>query len=293
MNNSIVKKTSRKSFDNTFKGEKKTKILAMVFTLLMILLVIFPLFFIVNTSFKNNQEFYTNIFGLPETWRFENYERAWVEGKIGMFASNSLIVTVTAVLASVILAALAGYALSKMYIPHAETIISILMCLNFVPGVAIYISLYSQLNAFGLGRTLWIMILPYLAWQIPFSTYIYKKFYDSISMEILEAARVDGSSEINTFVKIILPLVQPATATVVVFNFISIWGEYLWASIVSSASTSIRTLPVGLLYFRGEYGIEWGPFAAAICIIVVPLVVVFTYFQKYFIQGLTSGAVKG
>ncbi len=194
---------------------------------------------------------------------------------------------------SVILPALAGYALSKMYIPFSEAIIGLLMGLNFVPGVAVHISLFSQMNAMGLSKTLWMLILPYMAWQIPFSTFIYKKFFDSVSQEILEAARVDGSGEINTFLKIVLPLVMPATATVVVFNFISIWGEFLWASICSSSSVRIQTLPVGLIHFKGEYGIEWGLFASAIVMIVAPLICVFIYFQKYFIQGLTAGAVKG
>jgi len=109
----------------------------------------------------------------------------------------------------------------------------------------------------------------------------------------MEAARVDGSGEVRLFFKVILPLVRPAVATVMVFNFIGTWGEYMWASIASSSSTKIQTIPVGLLYFRGEYGIEWGPFAAAITIIVVPLIAIFIYLQRYFIQGLTSGAVKG
>lgn len=262
-------------------------------TAVLVLTVLLPLIFIVTVSFKNNNEFYTNIWGMPEVWRIENYGTAWEQGHIGMFALNSIIVTSVAVLGSVVLPALAGYALSKMYIPFSEVIIGMLMGLNFVPGVAVHISLFSQMNAMGFSKTLWMMILPYMAWQIPFSTFIYKKFFDSISQELLEAARVDGSSEVHTFLKIVLPLVTPATATVVVFNFISIWGEYLWASICCSSSVRTQTLPVGLVHFKGEYGIEWGPFAASIVIIVAPLICVFVYCQKYFIQGLTAGAVKG
>ena len=138
-----------------------------------------------------------------------------------------------------------------------------------------------------------MLILPYLAWQIPFSVYIFKNFFDSIPSELTEAARMDGAAELSVFFQIMLPLVTPALATVTVFNFINIWGEYMWASISATSSAKIQTIPVGLLYFRGEYGIEWGPFAAAITIIVVPLIAVFIYFQKYFVQGITSGAVKG
>jgi raffinose/stachyose/melibiose transport system permease protein len=267
--------------------------LSRFFTILLAATILYPIVFIILISFKNNQEFYTNIWGLPDPWRWSNYVFAWVERGVGKYAWNSIIVTLAGVFASVLITALGGYALSKMYIPRAELILAVLMTFNFVPGVAIYISLYIQMINMHLNKTLWMLILPYMAWQIPFSIYIFKKFFDSVPTDLLEAARIDGSGEIGTFFRVVIPLVRPAIATVMVFNFIHIWGEYMWASIASSSSVAIQTLPVGLLYFRGEYGIEWGPFAAAIMIIVLPLMLIFVYLQRYFIQGLTSGAVKG
>lgn len=288
-----IRRSKKSEVNKPLYGNMYLKVLSRIINLVLVLVVIYPMLFILMTSFKDNEEFYTNVWGLPQIWRWSNYTYAWISAHIGGYALNSLIVTVSAVMFSVILSALAGYALSKMYIPKANMIISILMALNFIPGVAVYISLYSQMISMGLNRTLWILILPYMAWQIPFSVYILKQFFDSLPAELLEAARVDGSGEIHTFAKIVLPLVKPAIATVTVFNFVTIWGEYMWASISSSATMSIATLPVGLLYFRGEYGIEWGPFAAAIMIIVIPMIIIFTYFQKYFVQGITAGAVKG
>ncbi len=264
-----------------------------IISIVLSITVIYPIVFIVLVSFKNNQEFYNNIWGLPEIWRFSNYYDAWIGANLSVYIYNSVIVSFTSVLGSAFVAAIAGYALSKMNIPKAELLLSILLMFNFVPGVAIYISLYRQLISMSLGGTLWMLILPYLAGHIPFSVYIYKKFFDSLPMELLEAARIDGSGELNTFFKVVLPLVYPATASVMVFSFIGTWGEYMWANIASVSSVSIQTLPVGLLYFRGEYGIEWGPFSAAIIIIIVPLMLIFIYLQKYFIQGLTAGAVKG
>lgn len=276
-----------------YSHSRSAKIVSRVLTVLTAVTVVYPLIFIALVSFKNNQEFYSNIWGLPQIWRWSNYSYAWISGKIGTYSINSIVITLSAVLGSVLIAALGGYALSKMCIPKAELFLSILMMFNFIPGVAIYIPLYTQMNSMKLSGTLWMMILPYLAWQIPFSIYIFKKFFDSVPSELIEAARADGCGEIGIFFKVILPLVRPAIATVMVFNFINIWGEYMWASIATSSSAAIQTLPVGLLYFRGQYGIEWGPFAAAIMIIIIPLMLVFIYLQKYFIQGLTSGAVKG
>ncbi len=277
----------------TFARTASMTALSRVLTVLVGLTIVYPVIFIILVSFKNNREFFTNIWGLPSVWRWENYVFAWVQREVGNYAWNSVAVTLSAVLASVLITALAGYALSKMYIPRAEVILAALMTFNFVPGVAIYISLYTQMIKMHLNKTLWMLILPYMAWQIPFSVYIFKKFFDSIPTGLLEAARIDGSGELQTFARVIIPLVRPAIATVMVFNFIHIWGEYMWASIASSSSRAIQTLPVGLLRFRGEYGIEWGPFAAAIMIIVMPLMLIFVYLQRYFIQGLTSGAVKG
>lgn len=276
-----------------YSGNRALAITSRVATLMVAATIIYPIIFIILISFKNNREFFTDIWGLPDKWRWSNYVYAWVEGNISKYTLNSVLVSAAAVLASALVAALAGYALSKMHIPGAGAILGILMAFNFVPGVAIYISLYQQMIKMGINKTLWMLILPYLAWQIPFSIYIFKKFFDSIPSELLEAARMDGSGELNTFFRIIIPLAYPAVATVMVFSFINTWGEYMWASIAASSSTAIQTLPVGLLFFRGEYGIEWGPFAAAIVIIIIPLMLLFIYLQRYFIQGLTSGAVKG
>ena len=115
------------------------------FTVLFAITVIYPLIFIILVSFKNNQEFYTNIFGFPALWRFENYARAWINGRIGTYALNSIIVTSSTVVGTVLFTALGGYALSKMHIPKANVFITVLMTLNFVPGVAIYIPLYMQM----------------------------------------------------------------------------------------------------------------------------------------------------
>ena len=290
---STKRRSTRVATDNLFHRNRPLVVLSRVITVLCALTIVYPLVFIILTSFKNNQEFYSNIWGLPDVWRWSNYSYAWETGNVGRYALNSVIVTLTAALGSTALAASAGYALSKLHIPKAKLIISVLLGLNFIPNVAVFIPLYSQLIGMGLNKTLMMLIIPNLVWQIPFSVYIFKNFFDSIPSALLEASRMDGSGELRTFWQIILPNVLPAIATVIVFNFITIWGEYIWASVAASSTTAIQTLPVGLLYFRGEYGVEWGPFAAAITIIILPLLAVFIYLQRYFIQGLTAGAVKG
>ena len=175
-----IKAKKRAAAPTPYSKSTSLKIISRVIIILLSLTVVYPLIFIVLVSFKNNQEFYSNIFGLPQVWRFENYAAAWVEGKIGLYAFNSIVVTVAAVIGSVLFTALGGYALSKMHIPGAKAIITALMTLNFVPGVAVYIPLYMQMIDMKLSGSLWMLILPYLTWHIPFSIYIFKNFFDSI-----------------------------------------------------------------------------------------------------------------
>ena len=142
-------------------------------------------------------------------------------------------------------------------------------------------------------RSYLALILPYTAWSLPVSMYILKNFFATVPMDIIESARIDGCRELRTFWNVVLPLIQPALASVIVLTFIHNWGELMWAQIVTSASLALKTLPIGLLSFRLEMGVEWGPYAAGLVMVTIPLLLVFGYFQKHFVAGLTQGAVKG
>lgn len=268
-------------------------ILSQVTLAVSAVLVAYPLLFLLFTSLKTNDQFFLNIFGPPSTPKWSNYAEAWSRGNIRVYFFNSAIVTVFSVIFTVVVSTLGGYALGKMHIPRSETIIMTFMTFSFIPGIAIYITLYKMLANVHMTQNYAALILPYTAWHIPFSMYILKKFFQSVPMDIIESARVDGCGEFKTFFIVVLPLVQPAVASVIVFTFINCWGELMWVQIVTSASLFMQTLPIGLLNFRYEMGVDWGPYAAGLCMVTIPLMVVFAYFQKYFITGLTQGAVKG
>ncbi len=260
---------------------------------LAVILVAYPILFLIFTSLKTSQEFYVNLFGIPRDFQWANYPRAWNTGHLGMYFMNSVVVTVASVLLTVVFSALGGYALGKMNIPRSELIIMAFMTFNFIPGIAIYISLYTMMAKFRMLGSYFALIAPYTAWQIPFSMYIFKKFFETVPMDIIESSRIDGCSELRTFRSVVLPLITPALATVVVFNFINNWGELMWAQITTASSINMKTLTVGLLNFKTEMGVEWGQYSAGLCLVTVPLLLLFGYFQKYFIAGLTQGAVKG
>lgn len=278
---------------NVFDSSKKTKFLAYFLLGLYTVVVAYPLLFILFTSLKTNKEFFVNLFGLPTSFEWMNYVNAWNVGKLGQYFGNSAIVTAISVLVTCVVCLLGGYALAKLRIPHSETIMSAFMVFNFIPGIAIYISLYTMMSRMKLTGSLITLILPYIGWSIPFAMYIIKQYFETIPQELIESGRIDGCNEFQTFLHIMFPLVTPALATIVVFTFINNWGELMWANIATASSATIKTLPVGLLNFKTEMGVEWGQYTAGICMVTIPLMVIFAYFQKYFVAGLTNGAVKG
>ena len=281
------------NFAYAFKRNRVIPLLSQCLLIVASAVVVTPLVFVFFTSLKDNQEFFVNIFGPPSIYRWNNYAIAWVTGKLGSYFFNSIFVTVMAVVFTIVLVIPGGYALAKLHIPKSNLIILVLMTFTFIPGIAIYISLYTMMSSARMTGNLFTMIMPYTAWSIPFSMYIIKQYFEIIPMELVESGRIDGCSEFQTFIHIMVPLIVPAVATIVVFNFIGNWGELMWANIATAASRTIKTLPVGLLNFKSEMGVQWGYYCAGICLVTVPLMVVFVYFQKYFVAGLTNGAVKG
>lgn len=279
--------------NRAFRANRTTRIIAYSVMGLYTIVVAYPIVFLVLTSLKTNEEFFQNLFGLPVIAHWENYTAAWIVGKVGFYFGNSMLITVATVIATAIVALLGGYALGKLHIPKANLIMSTLMVFNFIPGIAIYISLFKMLGQLHITSSYFAIIIPYVAWSIPFSMYILKQYFETIPQELVESGRIDGCSELQIFYRIMVPLVTPALATVIVFTFIGNWGELIWASVITASNVRIKTLPVGLLNFRSELGIEWGQYTAGISMVTVPLMIVFAYFQKYFVAGLTNGAVKG
>lgn len=260
--------------------------------LIFVLITLLPILFVVNTSLKSTAEFYTNIWALPKDFAWENFYYAWETARIGEYFFNSVIVVGISVLVTLVISSLAGYALAKLGIKHAGTIMMIIFLSTMLPSESIIMPMYLMNARLGLTGEYLSLILPYIGWGSAFATYIYYNFFCTVPSEIIEAARIDGCREFRVFGTIVLPMILPATATVSIFTFLGWWGELLWSSIELSVS-SIKTLPLGILAFVQSSGTDWGPLCAASCIIIIPLILFFLFFQKYFIAGLTGGAVKG
>lgn len=272
--------------------EKRLVILSRTLILLFIALTIYPIIFVTLTSFKTNAEFYTNIWLLPRDFILDNYPKAWVTANLGIYFFNSLFVVSLTVAASLFMASLAGYALARLRVPRPELIMFVILLCTMLPSESILMPAYLTTNAMRITGTRLSLILPYIGWGLPMTIYIYRNFFRTLPVELIEAARIDGCSELGAFMKISAPLMLPATATNGILLFVGWWGELLWASIELGAS-NMKTIPMGMVSFSAQFGTDWGALSAAVCIVLVPLAVFFIFTQKYFIRGLTGGAVKG
>lgn len=275
------------------KGDLRLALSSRVILFLAFFLTAYPIIFVMITAVKSTKEFYTNVWSLPRHYAWSNFYDAWVTAHIGQYFLTSFIVVFISVLLIVILGALAGYALARLNIPYAEVITFLFMSTLMLPSESVIMPLYLMMSKLGWIGGYETLIIPYIGWGLPITIYILKNFFTTIPKELLESARMDGSGETRTFVQIIVPLMLPAIATVSIFNLVSFWGELIWANTTLSVSSTIRTLPMGVLAFQSQFATDWGPLSASMCIVLIPLIVFFMFVQKYFIQGITGGSVKG
>lgn len=255
---------------------------------------LYPLLFTLLTSLKTSDEFFSNIWALPRSFFTENYTQAFEVGRLGEYFYNSVVIALVTLLMVTVVAAFAAYALARLHVPFAGAIVGLLLIIQILPTESMVLPLYMMMSKLKLlGVTYVPVTFAYVGWLLPGTIVILRNFFLSIPSELLESARMDGSGEMSTMFRIVFPLTGGAIATCTVLNFCFVWGELLWAQISTLTTEKGLPLTVGLINFQGQYATDWGLMTAAICMILVPLFLLFVFLQKYFVQGLTSGAVKG
>jgi raffinose/stachyose/melibiose transport system permease protein len=257
-------------------------------------LSVYPLLWMVFYSFKNNNEiFVTNPFGIPTHFRFENYVDAWSRFNVPVYFGNSLIVAATTVVGTILLSVTFSYAVARMHWRLKEVARIYVVIGMFIPVQVIMIPLAILVRDFHLANTYGSLIIPYIAFNISFSSMVFYGFFRSIPVELEESACMDGASIYRTFYTIILPIIKPAIATMVIFVFLSSWNEFTMALILITKET-LKTLPLGLLFFQGQFTTNWGAMGAAMTIASLPTVLVYVLFSEQVEKALTVGsAVKG
>lgn len=252
-------------------------------------LILFPLFLLVLMSLKSTNQIFSAPLALPETYHFENFVRAWQTGGFGQYFLNSAFVVLTTLVIMIVITSMASYALVRFDFPAQRLVLVFILAGFMIPPQVLLVPLYSLMNNLGLLNTYAVLILSYLGFSIPFSVFFLRQYFVNIPDSLAEAARIGGCSELTIFGRIYLPLSFPALSAVLVFQFIFLWNEFLYA-LVFITDDAKRTLPAGLMAFQGQHTTDWAALFAGIIIAVIPTIVFFLLFQKQFIRGFTMEA---
>lgn len=252
-----------------------------------------PFFFIVITSLKSNAAVMgTNPFAVPLDPALENYPRAWVRGNFNSTFFNSVVITAIKVPLGLVTSASAAYALTRIPARGNRIIFTAIVLGTMLPFQVMLAPLFSVVNGLGLLNRYVGVILPYLAFGIPYQVFILHGFFNQIPKELSEAAVIDGASHFTIFRRIFLPVSIPILTALLIIDFVATWNEFAMALVILQES-KMWTLPLGLMGFQGQFSSSYGQLNAAIVMTVLPAAIVYLIFQRYFVSGLTAGAVKG
>ena len=273
--------------------EKNFKFLFLSLSLLLIIIVFFfPFFWIVTYSFKVPEEIIaTSTTIIPKSFTLEHYNKILFNSGFFLYLKNSLIVSFSSMIISIILSVSAAYGLHKLKFFGNKFVEYSLLVTYAFPGVILLVPIYLLFAKINLLNSYFALIIVNVLFATPFAVWMLKAFFKLIPNEIEEAAYIDGASRFNIIFKIIIPLAAPGIASVAIFCFIISWTEYLFASILISGD-NLKTLPVGLAGIVGQYQIDWGFLLSGAVLASLPVIILFIFIGKYFVSGLTEGAVK-
>jgi len=276
-------------------AKKKVRVNTIIYyTVLSIagIVVLYPLVFMLMTSLKANFDVLRNPFGITKVY-FNNYVDAWRIGRVGRYFFNSVKVTFFTLVYQIIIISLASYALGKLRPWGYQIIFSVILMMMFVTTEMVTVPNYVTIRSLGILGTHAGLIVWYTASGLVMGIYVLTNFIRSLPKELDEAALIDGAGIFQIMIRIDLPLVLPALATLVIFNFNGVWSEFFWALITINRYDALKTLPLGLINFQSQFTSNYGVLTAGLCILTLPVVVVYLFFSKYFIANISAGAIKG
>jgi len=274
----------------------RTKIFMYVVLGLMSILALYPIWFAILASGRPGDRLYTfNLAGMfvPLEWTWNNYRTLLVDTTFLTWVKNSLLVATMTSIASVSLGTTGAFAFSRFRFRGREAGLILFLAIQAFPGILALVPIAQILSALGLYRNLWGLVMAYLAGQLVFATWLLKGFFDTIPTDLEEAGMIDGCGPVQSFIHIALPLARPALAITALFGFMSGWGEFFLANILIPAPDAKKTVMVGMYQMAAEVNIPWGQFAAGAVLVIVPILIVFLWLQRYMEAGLTVGGVKG
>ncbi|MBI1280952.1 MAG: ABC transporter permease subunit [Anaerolineaceae bacterium] len=277
--------------------QRKVERLLDVVTYLIIIGVVgfalFPIIWTFLTSLKVEKDIITiNLQYLPQNITFDNYVAIWNRSGFTTLITNSAIVTVMTLLTTILIGTLAAYSLSRYQFRGRNWILQFYLVIRMFPVVLMIVPLFVILRRLSLLDTRFGLALAYTTFLLPFCVWMMKGFFDSIPVDLEEAARIDGCTRLGALVRIALPLVRSGLVATAVFIGIASWNEFLFALMLTTSQGS-RTWPVGLQLMIGEFQLPWGSFSAGGIISIIPIIIFFAIVQRSIIRGITAGAMKG
>lgn len=261
--------------------------------LLLMLFTLLPFYWTLATSFKREGDILkTPIRYFPQPFTWQNYVEAWNNVGFSVFFKNSLFVALCTVVLVLLCSILSGYAISRFRFKGKKALMVLLISTQFVPGAMLLGPLFMTFKNLGLTNNLMSLVITYTTFELSFTAILMSGFIKNIPEQLEEAAMVDGCSRLKSVFYVVLPILLPGLVATTVFTFIGAWNEFLFALMFISKSSSF-TIPVGLRFMMGEFNIEYGALAAGSMIAMLPAVVLFAFVQRFLVQGMGAGAVKG
>jgi len=259
--------------------------------ILISLTILYPLAWMIYSSFKSNTDIFADVFALPRSLYFKNYLTVFTTGGMDIYFKNSLLVTSVSVAGLLLFSSLGAYAFATFEFRGKTALYLFILIGLMVPPQALIISGFKWMAILKLLSTYWALIFTYFGWG-SFGVMVLRNFFQSVPGEIKDAARIDGAGHFQMFARIMLPLARPSLATIAIFYFMWIWNEFIYP-LVYMQSQEKYTIPLGVLFFNGKYTIDWGLQMAALTVATIPPLIVYYLFQKQFIRGILAGALKG
>jgi len=254
--------------------------------------VIFPIYWMLNTSFKSPSELLQANF-VPLKPTIQHYVKAIQDTQLRIYFKNSLITSLISSALATIVSAYAAYSFSKFRYTGRKPFMLLIMVSKMLPYGVLLIAIYALMRSYGLLDSYFSLIFAYITFTLPVGTWTLKTFFDEIPNELMESAKMDGASQLRTLHRIVLPLAIPGMIAVTVLGFVTSWNDLLY-SLTLVTDPAKRTLAPGLIFrYMGESSSDYGGMMAASTLISLPAAFVFLFVQRYFIRGLTAGAVKG
>jgi len=258
------------------------------------LVVVFPMVWVLVSSFKTDKEIFFSPWLPPARLMWDNFVRAWSKANIGLYLLNSLIVILLAIFFTLLFSAMAGYVLARFTFPANRLIFFAFLGGMLFPVMLALVPLFFLLDSLTILDTHFGLILVYIAYSLPFTVFFMTGFFKTLPSELLEAAIIDGASHYQLFFRIVLPLAQNGLVSMGIFNFLGMWNQYILPLVLlTSSSKYVLSQGLAFLAHQQRYQSDWSGLFAAITIVMMPTLIVYVIFQNQIQRGLTIGALKG